>query len=185
MAEIKEVVEELRQLKHCLTKKCDITCSYYNAEDMICPCGYDVSSDVTIDNAIQTIRELQELNKGLSETYTSNSIYEIGYKKGASDMEKAKQIIIDKLKEQIPKWHYCNGEFPKESGYYLVAYHEWTNGDFLPKYDDTRVCTMHFQNSEQYVGWNYPMCCDERAEKDTYREVIAWSELPKFEESEE
>lgn len=54
-----KVIEDLKQLKHCITKPCDITCSYYNAEDMICPCSYDVSSDVTIDNVIQTIRELQ------------------------------------------------------------------------------------------------------------------------------
>lgn len=53
-----KVIEDLKQLKHCITKPCDITCGYYNAEDMICPCSYDVPSDVAIDNAIQTIRKL-------------------------------------------------------------------------------------------------------------------------------
>lgn len=100
---------------------------------------------IMIDEAIQTIRELQEKNK----------------------------------------WHYCNDEFPKESGHYLVVYHKWSDGNFLPKYDDTRVRTMHFQNSDNYVGWNYPICCDERAEKDSHREVIAWMELPRFDSVEQ
>lgn len=122
------------------------------------------NAEKKIDDAIQTIRELQ-----------SNQCYLY------SPCEYQNK---DKELQEQNKWHYCSDEFPKESGHYLVAYHEWSDGNFLPKYDYTRVRTMHFQNSELYVGWNYPVCCDERAENDTYREVIAWRELPKFEEVE-
>lgn len=198
-----KVIEDLKQLKHCLTKPCDITCSYYNAEDMICPCSYDVSSDVVINNAIQVIRELQELNKGLSETNTSNPMYEIGYKKGASDMEQAKQIIIDKLqeqkehciakviidedamrkivdekvseiKEQIPKWHLvADGDLPKENSEIYVSF---KNSAGI----HTDIATFYnneffyFSETELY-GYI----------EEKYTEVIAWMELPKFSREED
>ena len=75
-------------------------------------------------------------------------------------------------------WIPSSESFPYESGYYLVTYHEWSNGDYLPKYDDTYVRRLHYQRSEHFVGWNYPHCVDERAEADTNREVIAWRKLP-------
>lgn len=67
---------------------------------------------------------------------------------------------------------------PDESGYYLVTYHEWSNGNFLPKFDDTYVKRLHYQNSEQFTGWNYPKCVDDRAENDMNKEVLAWQPLP-------
>ena len=75
-------------------------------------------------------------------------------------------------------WIPSSESFPYESGYYLVTYHEWSNGDYLPKFDDTYVRRLHYQRSEHFVGWNYPHCVDERAEADTNREVIAWRKLP-------
>ena len=75
-------------------------------------------------------------------------------------------------------WIPSSESFPYESGYYLVTYHEWSNGDYLPKFDDTYVRRLHYQRSEHFVGWNYPHCVDERAEADTNREVIAWMNLP-------
>ena len=75
-------------------------------------------------------------------------------------------------------WIPSSESFPHESGYYLVTYHEWSNGDYLPKFDDTYVRRLHYQRSEHFVGWNYPQCVDERAEADTNREVIAWRKLP-------
>ena len=75
-------------------------------------------------------------------------------------------------------WIPSSESFPYESGYYLVTYHEWSNGDYLPKYDDTYVRRLHYQRSEHFVGWNYPHCVDEMAEADTNREVIAWRKLP-------
>ena len=67
---------------------------------------------------------------------------------------------------------------PEESGYYLVTYHDWSDGNFLPKYDDTYVRRLHYQISEHFVGWNYPKNVDDRAENDCHKEVIAWQPLP-------
>ena len=75
-------------------------------------------------------------------------------------------------------WIPCNKVLPENGGYYLVTYHEWSKGNFLPKYNDTYVRKMHYQKSERFTGWNYPVCVDDRAENDTNREVIAWQPLP-------
>ena len=75
-------------------------------------------------------------------------------------------------------WIPCSERLPEDGGYYLVTYHEWSKGNFLPKYNDTYVRRMHYQKSERFTGWNYPVCVDDRAENDTNREVIAWQPLP-------
>ena len=75
-------------------------------------------------------------------------------------------------------WILVSESLPCESGYYLATYHEWSNGDYLPKFDDTYVRRLHYQRSERFVGWNYPHCIDERAEADINREVLAWKKLP-------
>ena len=75
-------------------------------------------------------------------------------------------------------WIPCSERLPEDGGYYLVTYHEWSKGNFLPKYNDTYVRRMHYQKSERFTGWNYPLCVDDRAENDTNREVIAWQPLP-------
>ncbi len=75
-------------------------------------------------------------------------------------------------------WIPCSERLPEESGYYLVTYHEWSNGEFLPKFDDTYVRRLHYQKSEQFTGWNFPKCVDKRAENDMNKEVIAWQPLP-------
>lgn len=75
-------------------------------------------------------------------------------------------------------WIPCSERLPEESGYYLVTYHDWSDGNFLPKYDDTYVRRLHYQISEHFVGWNYPKNVDDRAENDCHKEVIAWQSLP-------
>ena len=92
-------------------------------------------------------------------------------------------MAINALEKQeaekyINDWIPSSESFPYESGYYLVTYHEWSNGDYLPKFDDTYVIKFYYQRSEHFVGWNYPHYVDERAEADTNREVIAWRKLP-------
>ena len=52
-------------------------------------------------------------------------------------------------------WITSSESFPYESGYYLVTYHEWSNGDYLPKFDDTYVRRLYYQRSEHFAGWNY------------------------------
>ena len=75
-------------------------------------------------------------------------------------------------------WIPCSERLPEEGGYYLVTYHGWSNGDYLPKFDDTYVRRLHYQKSERFTGWNHPRYCDDKAENDTNREVIAWQPLP-------
>lgn len=75
-------------------------------------------------------------------------------------------------------WIPCSERLPENGGYYLVTYHEWSDGNFLPKYDDTYVRRLHYQISDHFVGWNYPKNVDDRAENDCHREVIAWQPLP-------
>ena len=81
-------------------------------------------------------------------------------------------------KEYNGGWIPCSERLPEESGYYLVTYHDWSDGNFLPKYDDTYVRRLHYQISDHFVGWNYPKNVDDRAENDCHKEVIAWQPLP-------
>lgn len=64
---------------------------------------------------------------------------------------------------------------PTKSGEYLVTYREWSNGEYLPEYDDTYVRILKYEESV----FKFPKCIDKKAEADTNREVIAWQALPK------
>jgi hypothetical protein len=77
-------------------------------------------------------------------------------------------------------WIPCSERLPKEGGYYLVTYHEWTNGEYLPKSNDTYVKRLHYQKTDHFTGWNFPQRCSEKAEADTNREVLAWMPLPEL-----
>ena len=90
----------------------------------------------------------------------------------------AKNIVQEVAEEYNNGWIPCSERLPEESGYYLVTYHDWSDGNFLPKYDDTYVRRLHYQISEHFVGWNYPKNVDDRAENDCHKEVIAWQPLP-------
>jgi len=72
------------------------------------------------------------------------------------------------------KWIPVRERLPEENERYLVTYHEWSGGDYLPKYDDIYVRILHYRK-ESFL---YPVCCDKKAENDTYREVLAWQPLP-------
>lgn len=87
-------------------------------------------------------------------------------------------LLLDFNVEYNNGWIPCSERLPEESGYYLVTYHDWSDGNFLPKYDDTYVRRLHYQISEHFVGWNYPKNVDDRAENDCHKEVIAWQSLP-------
>ena len=91
---------------------------------------------------------------------------------------RAVEIIHQIAEEYNNGWIPCSERLPEESGYYLVTYHDWSDGNFLPKYDDTYVRRLHYQISEHFVGWNYPKNVDDRAENDCHKEVIAWQPLP-------
>ena len=78
------------------------------------------------------------------------------------------------LKEQT-RWIPVSERLPEDVGSYLIYYHEWSNGDFLPKYDDYRIRVMRFMNNGK---WCMPACTDKRCEADTNREVTHWMPLP-------
>ena len=84
---------------------------------------------------------------------------------------------IDALEaaDKAQRWMSVKERLPDYVGSYLVYYHEWSNGDFLPKYDDYRIRVMRFMNNGK---WCMPVCTDKRCEADTNREVTHWQELP-------
>lgn len=90
----------------------------------------------------------------------------------------AKKIVQEVAEEYKDGWISVSERLPEDGGYYLVTYHEWSDGNFLPKYDYTYVRRLHYQISEHFVGWNYPKNVDDRAENDCHKEVIAWQPLP-------
>ena len=78
-------------------------------------------------------------------------------------------------REEAQRWIPVEERLPDDVGSYLVYYHEWSNGDFLPKYDDYRIRVMRFMNNGK---WRMPVCTDKRCEADTNREVTHWQHLP-------
>lgn len=93
---------------------------------------------------------------------------------------KFKEKLNLKKEEYSNRWIPCSEQLPKISGYYLVTYHEWSNGNYLPQYDNTCVRRLHYQISDHFTGWNYPRCVNKNAESDTNREVLAWQTLPEI-----
>ena len=109
-----------------------------------------------------------------------NSIKELADYNGNAYIDSADiiEIVQEVAEEYKGGWIPCSERLPEESGYYLVTYHDWSDGNFLPKYDDTYVRRLHYQISDHFVGWNYPKNVDDRAENDCHKEVIAWQPLP-------
>ena len=77
--------------------------------------------------------------------------------------------------DKAQRWIPASERLPEDVGSYLIYYHEWSNGDFLPKYDDYRIRVMRFMNNGK---WCMPVCTDKRCEADTNREVTHWQPLP-------
>lgn len=163
MADIEKVIEFLEDDKIYLFKVAEnpnyTDADRRKADDLYCD----------IKEAIQTIRELQEQINNLANTIDENlkMATDIAYQKGASDMEKAKQIIIDKLQEQIPKWHLCSEELP----HVAEAVAAYTNEDVIKAYRSSY--------GGEWRSWK-----DDTSLEELGFEIIAWTELPKFEEVE-
>lgn len=133
------------------------------------------------------INEIENLAKGLRAMAKEkfdvlNGLYDMidALNFAAGQLEKSSEKLqaanMERAAEDCGGW--ITDREPEESGYYLVTYHEWSNGDFLPKFDDTYVKRLHYQKSEQFTGWNFPKCVDKRAEEDMNVEVLAWCYLP-------
>ena len=98
--------------------------------------------------------------------------------------EESKKIVNQLAEEYNNGWIPVSERLPEDGGYYLVVYHDWSDGNYLPKYDDVRVKVMHYQVKDLatgYSGWNYPRTIGENAdliEADQHREVTHWKSLP-------
>ena len=124
------------------------------------------------EKILERLEELQ--NNLLSQTEGDVSV-QVGIINGVMY---SKKIVQEVAEEYNGGWIACSERLPEESGYYLVTYRDWSDGNFLPKYDDTYVRRLHYQINEHFVGWNYPKNVDDRAENDCHKEVIAWQPLP-------
>lgn len=95
-----------------------------------------------------------------------------------------KNAVNELAEEYNNGWISVEQRLPEDGGYYLVVYHNWSDGNYLPKYDDVRVRVMHYQVkdlSTGYSGWNYPKTIVENADLinvDQHREVTHWKPLP-------
>ena len=153
------------------------------------------STQLAFDDAIEIVKQEAEQYQSseigfISKTEVLTLIEEI---KRNDDIPKNYGTLLDIMRmiRNMPTvdntdngWIPCSERLPEESGYYLVTYHNWSDGNFLPKYNDTYVRRLHYQISEHFVGWNYPKNVDNRAENDCHKEVIAWQPLPEpFKES--
>ena len=121
-------------------------------------------------------KAFEKILERLEESYIN--CFRQGDYKFNNAIDKAKQIVQEVAEEYKGGWIACSERLPEESGYYLVTYHDWSDGNFLPKYNDTYVRRLHYQISKHFVGWNYPKNVDDRAENDCHKEVIAWQPLP-------
>ena len=121
------------------------------------------------------LEKLEELQNNLLSQTEGDAVLQVGVINGVMYSRK---IVQEVAEEYNGGWIPCSERLPEESGYYLVTYHDWSDGNFLPKYDDTYVRRLHYQISEHFVGWNYPKNVDDRAENDCHKEVIAWQPLP-------
>lgn len=71
-------------------------------------------------------------------------------------------------------WVSIKKEWPSKRGRYLVTYREWSNGEYLPVYDNTYVKILKYDEAI----FQFPRFICKEAEKDINREVLAWMELP-------
>ena len=138
---------------------------------------------ITYEAFEKILEKLEELQNNLLSQTEGDANLQVGVINGVMY---SKKIVHEVAEEYNGGWISCSERLPEESGYYLVTYHDWSDGNFLPKYHDTYVRRLHYQISEHFVGWNYPKNIDDRAENDCHKEVIAWQPLPEpFKEREQ
>ena len=96
---------------------------------------------------------------------------------GAREMHKmaVSALRAQSSSEKPNNWIRVEDRLPERTGTYLVFYHEWSDGAFLPTYEDYKIRAMRFLDSKR---WCYPICMDKRCESDTHREVTHWMPLP-------
>ena len=94
---------------------------------------------------------------------------------GNKNNEKELDMAISALEQQLNGgWIHVSERLPEENGHYLVTYHEWSKGEYLPKFDFTCEKILRFYRGE----FKMPVCCNDKIEQDIGREVLAWMPLP-------
>lgn len=178
--DVDKVVEELEERKHEICLSDDDLEHYQNGIDEAIEIvkreaekfGTDTNVGSKGNDVLEFANLLKELCCKKDEDY-DNPVISPKYLNDTIE-----NLLLDFNVEYNNGWIPCSERLPEESGYYLVTYHDWSDGNFLPKYDDTYVRRLHYQISEHFVGWNYPKNVDDRAENDCHKEVIAWQSLP-------
>lgn len=117
------------------------------------------------------IERLEEKQNDIAGNLSLNVYYSDGYDKG---IEYAIEIVNELAEEYNNGWINADLESPTENGKYIVYYHKWTDGNYLPKFDETEIRILRYRNDD----WIFPTYGDTEAEKDSHREVIAWHPLP-------
>ena len=146
----------------------------------------EIAEQLKADGVMYSRKIVQKVAEEYKNTWTNCSVFVEKLKnkmiKNSQIGRKSFEAILSDIEqtelEYNGGWITCSERLPEESGYYLVTYHDWSDGNFLPKYDDTYVRRLHYQISDHFVGWNYPKNVDDRAENDCHKEVIAWQPLP-------
>ena len=83
--------------------------------------------------------------------------------------------IVNQLAEEYNNgWIPVEQKLPEENGKYIAYYHKWSDGNYLPKFDETEIRILRYRNND----WIFPTYGNTEAEKDSHREVIAWQPLP-------
>ena len=90
------------------------------------------------------------------------------------EVEAVKAIANELAEEYNNGWINADVESPTENGKYIVYYRKWTDGNYLPKFDETEIRILRYRNND----WVFPTYGDTEAEKDIHREVLAWQPLP-------
>lgn len=138
-----------------------------------------------MENAIATLKKYHDL---LLEVYADYSVYSKAENYSDKSLELASRAnavrnavgtAIACIERQLNNgWIPVSERLPEATDRYLVTYHEWSDGVYLPKFNDIYVRIWRYKIEPQYTGWVYPTCLDMNAEKDTHREVLAWQPLP-------
>ena len=152
----------------------------YDAIQNCISCVEEQPTAYSVDGVVEELEERKALHERLVDYETKNGTVTEKYQhiKAIDILNDAIEIIKQEAEQCNNDWIACSERLPEESGYYLVTYHDWSDGNFLPRYDDTYVRRLHYQISDHFVGWNYPKNVDDRAENDCHKEVIAWQPLP-------
>ena len=134
-----------------------------------------------IDKLISRLEESlskaeQEMNyyKELSEKDSSCEVFADAHEKEYKAYFNAISIVNQLAEEYNNGWINDDVESPTENGKYIVYYRKWTDGNYLPKFDETEIRILRYRNND----WVFPTYGDTEAEKDIHREVLAWQPLP-------